>query len=238
MGKSSTPAQAAQPTTVVNNSSPWAGQQSYLSFGFKQAQDAYNQSLKLAAQPVAPSAATVAAQQQIMGTAAANQPLLAAGRNQLQATLGGDYLAAGNPYLQAMMQQTVTAMRPSIDSQFVGAGRYGSGAYANALDSSLSNAAANLAFQQYNQERGNQLSALNNLSQVAGEQYSGANALAAVGASQDAGRANQTNAAFDAIGKYMNLINGNYGSSSTQQTSYYTPPAVKTGLLDSLAKLF
>ena len=238
MGKSSSPAPAPQPATVINNSSPWAGQQPYLTFGFKQAQEAFNQSQALAKTPFTPSAATVAAQQQLLGAAAANQPLLSAGRDQLQATLGGDYLAAGNPYLQAMMQQTVTALRPTIDSQFEAAGRYGSGAYANALDSSLTNAAANLAFQQYSQERGNQLGALNNLSQVAGEQYSSANALGAIGASQDSAKAYQANAAFDSIGKYMSLINGNYGSSSTQQTSYYAPPVAKTGILDTLAKLF
>ena len=238
MGKSSAPAPTPQPSSVSTSSSPWAGQQGYLSYGFNQAQAAYKQSLNGLSNPAAPSAATVAAQQQILNAAAQNQPLLQAGRSQLQATLGGDYMKEGNPYLQSMMQQTVTALKPTIDGQFAGAGRYGSGAYANALDSSLTNAASNLAFQQYNQERNNQLNALGNLSQVAAEQYSGANAVAAVGASQDGAKTNQANALFDSIGKYMSLVNGNYGSTSTQQTSYYTPPAQKPDLLGTLAKLF
>ncbi|MDI9409790.1 MAG: hypothetical protein QM523_11185 [Candidatus Pacebacteria bacterium] len=239
MGKSTSAPPTPVPTNSVTNSAPWTGQQPFLNYGFEQAQAAFqNAQWQQAHKPFTPSAATVEGQKQILAAAQKNAPLLQAGQAQLQNTLNGDYMKAGNPYLQAMMEQTIQGLKPTIDGQFAAAGRYGSGAYANALDSSLANAASNLAFQQYSLERGNQVNGLTQLPAVAAEQYSGANAIAAIGASQDAAKMNQLNAPFDAIGKYMGLVNGNYGSSSTQQTSYYTPPAAKTGIIDTISKLF
>lgn len=78
-------------------------------------------------------------------------------------TLNGSYLSAGNPYFSNMVNQIGQAIQPQIDSQFSAAGRYGSGANQQAFASALANQAGQLAYQNYGAERGNQMSAVNNM---------------------------------------------------------------------------
>lgn len=96
---------------------------------------------------------------------AANQAtgLQGTGNNTLNNTLNGSYLSAANPYFGGMVSQLGDAIKPQVDGQFAAAGRYGSGANANTFADSLSRQAGQLAYQNYGAERGNQMSALNNL---------------------------------------------------------------------------
>jgi hypothetical protein len=69
----------------------------------------------------------------------------------LQSTIRGEYLT-GNPYIDQIIKQT----SGDIGSAFEGYGRYGSGAHGQAI----ANASAQLRYQNYAQERQNQMSAI------------------------------------------------------------------------------
>ncbi len=109
-------------------------------------------------------------------TDAANDPWLANARTNgvldqvglapLRATARGDYLTQNNPYFQQMVDNSIAAARPSIDAAFAGSGRLGSGAHANAFADAAARAATSLGYQDYQQERGNQLQAARLLNQL------------------------------------------------------------------------
>ena len=89
--------------------------------------------------------------------------------------------SAGNPYLQNMFGTMANAVTPRVASAFEGAGRYGSGAYANALSSALTDTAGNLAYQNYANERGNMLRADALAPTLANQDYTDIGQLAAAG---------------------------------------------------------
>lgn len=99
----------------------------------------------------------------VNNAANAGTALFGQGNQQLADTLNGTYLSAGNPAFQSMLSQINQGLQPQIAGAFEGAGRYGSGAYANAYANALANAVAPLAFQNYSTERGNQLAAAQSL---------------------------------------------------------------------------
>jgi len=224
--------------TVTTNTAPWSGQQPYLSFGFQQAQDLYNQGgpqyypgATLA--PVSDEttrALALQAQRALQGS-----PLNAAAQAGALGTARGDYLSAGNPYLQNMFSSIANTVTPSITGTFEGTGRYGSGAYANALTSALANTAGNLAYQNYNNERGNMMQADAQAPTLANQDYTDIGQLASVGDARQQLAQQNINAAVDrynynqnlpynTLANYMKMIQGNYGSSSTQTTQNYANP--------------
>ena len=160
-----------------------------------------------------PSASTLAAQAMMAEIATKDNPSLSAAQNQVNATLSGYNMQQGNPFLQQMIGQTQAALRPQLDGSFEQAGRYGSGAHANAVDSALANSAANLAFQQYNSERANQMAAVNAVPALTNARFTPANQLAQSGAMQDS--LNQAilnqklNNPYINLNNYMKLV-GNY----------------------------
>jgi hypothetical protein len=89
--------------------------------------------------------------------------LFAAASPSLTDTLNGSYLSAGNPYFQSMFQGVANTVTPAVAGSFEGNGRYGSGAFANAVSSSLAQQAANLGYSNYTAERGLQTSAQQSL---------------------------------------------------------------------------
>ncbi len=87
---------------------------------------------------------------------AARQPsvyeqLPEAGANQLLSTIRGDYLN-GNPYIDEVIRRSMA----DVNSQFQGSGRYGSGAYQDAL----MRGAGGIRYANYSGERQNQLNAV------------------------------------------------------------------------------
>lgn len=78
-------------------------------------------------------------------------------------TLKGSYLSSGNPDFQSMLTQSLQGLQPTIDGQFEQSGRYGGGANANAWASAATNLAGSLGYQNYTNERGNQLTAAGQL---------------------------------------------------------------------------
>lgn len=77
----------------------------------------------------------------------------------LTPSANGSYLSSGNPEFKGMVGRIADALEPQIDGSFGAAGRYGSGANANAFASALTNESGNLAYQNYNDERARQLQA-------------------------------------------------------------------------------
>lgn len=76
----------------------------------------------------------------------------------------GSQVGTQNPGFQGVVNQTALALQPQIDGGMAAAGRYGSGANANAFATALTNETGNLSFQNYIQQQANQLQAAGQLS--------------------------------------------------------------------------
>jgi hypothetical protein len=228
--------------TVTSSTAPWVGQQPYLSFGFQQAQNLYNQGgpQYYPGATVAPvsdettQALALQAQRALQGS-----PLNAAAQASALGTARGDYLSAGNPYLQNMFSSIANTVTPSVAGTFAGAGRYGSGAYANALTSALANTAGNLAYQNYSNERGNMMQANAQAPMLASQDYTDIGQLASVGDARQQLAQQNINAAVDrynynqnlpynTLANFIRMVQGNYGSSSTQTTTNTVNPIAGT----------
>jgi len=162
-------------------------------------------------------------------------PLNAAAQAGALGTAQGDYLSAGNPYLQNMFSSIANTVTPSVTGAFEGAGRYGSGAYAHALSDALATTAGNLAYQNYSNERGNMLQADALAPTLANQDYTDIGQLASVGDARQQLAQQGINSAVDrynydqnlpynTLANYMKMIQGNYGSSSTQTTQNSANP--------------
>lgn len=94
----------------------------------------------------------------LLGTIQSNfgtsNPNIAAAQGYNRDVLAGKYLS-GNPYLAQQIAATNRDVTNSVDSQFEQSGRYGSGAYAGTLGTSLANADNALRYQDYAQQMNN-----------------------------------------------------------------------------------
>ena len=187
---------------------------------------------------------------QMQATATQGSGLPNAAVQQAQGTLSGQYLPGqqgGNPYLDAMYQyaaEPVTrnyqeAVAPGIAMQYANAGRTGSGLYQNAMDQSrdtlarnLSGMASNMYGQAFEGERNRQIQALGMAPQTAPLSYYDTAQLMNVGQMQDTlaqqQLAEQYNRAvynqelpWDVLGRYQNMIRGQYGGQSSSQYPIY-----------------
>ena len=147
---------------------------------------------------VSPSQTTQTGLQALQQRATAGSPLVSQAQQQLQGTIGGDYLS-GNPFFQgafapaaaAATQQFQTAIG-DIGSAASKAGRYGSGAMGTLQDrasgqlaTSLSNTAGNLAYQNYADERARQQAATMAAPGMAQADYQDIQNLLAAGQAQE-----------------------------------------------------
>ena len=226
-----------QNTQTVQKSDPWEGQQTYLKDIFAQAQTQSAVPLEFyPGQTYAdPSAATTSALQGQIDRAMAGSPLTSAAQGQLTSTLSGDYLDAGNPYLGAAFNSAANAVIPRMASTFEGSGRYGSGAAANATASALTDLAGNMAYQNYGDERMNQMRGMMFAPQMAQQDYFDIAKLAEAGAAQEdlaqqgineaQARFNfEQNQPWQQLGLYSNLVQGYYGGQQeTNQTLPRSP---------------
>ena len=191
-------------TTTRNTAEPWSGVQPYLKQGFSDASSLYKQGAPAyyPGQTVAPlSGYTEGALDWQAQRATAGSPVMQSAQNELQKTLSGDYLQQGNPYLQGAInkaiqpitQQYENVVMPGLDSTFSGAGRYGSGAHQQAANQGYSDymrtvgdTANQMAYQNYGDERTNQLRAQMFAPQMAQADYFDINQLGAAGSALDA----------------------------------------------------
>ena len=104
-----------------------------------------------------------------------------------RATARGDFLG-GSAGLDAAISRALDPVQDRIQSQFARAGRLGSGANQEVLQRGLSDAASNIAYQDYARERQNQLAAQQNLAGLQQAQFG--TALQGLGAAQAIGAEN------------------------------------------------
>jgi hypothetical protein len=170
-------------------------------------------------------------------------PLTGAAQGELTKTLSGDYLNAGNPAFSGMMDRVSAEIRPRLDAQFAGSGRYGSGAHANAMASALTDAGSQLAYQDYGRERDNMMRGMLFAPQLAQQDYYDASKLAEVGGvredfaqqginDQMARHDFSQQEPWNRLGLYSGIINGiNAGGTSTGTS---TQPRRSLGMGDAL----
>ena len=238
--------------TSTIDSSPWGPQQEHLKNIFSGAETAYN-----SASPsyfpdstvVGFSPQTEAALGGIEARALAGSDLQQAGMDQALATTRGDYLNA-NPFLTGaynaasapVIEQWQNQIAPGIDSSFAGAGRMGSGLYAqqrntaeNTLGRNLTDMSSKMAYANYAQERQNQLDMAGQSGAMAQQEYGDLNKLMAVGAAREGLEQAQLgdqiqrfnfeqNRPWDQLARYSGLVSGGYGSQQETGTPIYSNP--------------
>lgn len=121
----------------------------------------------------------------------------------------GSQVGNANPNFQSMIDQYSRALQPQIDGPMAAAGRYGSGADANAFASALTNKTGDLAYQNYTQGLTNQLTAAGQL---------GAN------------NANDTNARLTAAGLTPGLTQSALAPGTTLTTAGTVVPLAAQGI--------
>jgi hypothetical protein len=243
-----------QVVTQTTNSSPWGPQQEYLQDIFGQAQDLYNAdgpSYYPDSTVVEFSPESQQALQMTQDRALSGSPLREEAVNQNLAAVRGDYLSAGNPFLQGAYNQAANVVTdqfnnqvaPGIDSQFAGSGRMGSGLYANArnraedtLGRNLTEMGERMSYNNYANERSNQMMAMQTAPGMAMTDYQDASQLANVGAAREGqaqaqlqDRVNRynydQNQPWNKLAQYSGLVSGGYGSQGSQSTPVYSNTA-------------
>lgn len=236
-------------TTTVQKADPWSGQQPYLTDIFTQAQtlsgtpqEFYPGQTFADQSPETQLAMGAQANRAVMGS-----PLTGAAQNELTQTLSGSYLDAGNPYFSNAMNAAANQIRPRIDSQFAAGGRYGSGLHSGTMAQALSDTAGQLAYQNYGDERMNQMRGMLFAPQMAQQDYFDIAKLAEVGASQEDYTQQSINDAmqrwnyeqnepWQRLGQYSNLTQGFYGGTTNTDSSVQMPPrSIGAGLLGGAA---
>lgn len=224
-------------TKTVTKAEPWKPLQPYLTDALADAQTIYNRGAPkyYPGETVAPmSNYTKGSLNAMAQRAAAGSPVVRSAQQQLTNTLGGQYLSAGNPYFQGALGAAIRPMintftdqvMPGLDSNFSGAGRYGSGAHAlassdaaNQLASQVGDVASQMAYQNYGDERQNQLRAMLFAPEMAAQDYKDISMLGLAGqgydqynqAKIDAAKAKydyQQNADMQWIQNYIGLLGG------------------------------
>lgn len=240
-------------STQSTSSNPWGPQQDYLKEIFTGAQDAYKSeqpSYFPDSSVVGFSPQTEQGLSQIEGMALAGSPLQDSAMQQAQSTVQGDYLnnnqflqGAYNAAAQPMIDQWQNQIAPGIDSSFSGAGRMGSGLYAqqrNASEDTLSRGLADMggkmAYQNYSDERNRQQEMIGAAPGMAASRYNDANQMMAVGGAREGleqsrlqdemNRFNfEQNRPWDQLAKYSGIVGGGYGSETTTDTPLYSNPS-------------
>lgn len=174
--------------------------------------------------------------------AKAGSPLVDASQNQVQSTIEGDYLNAGNPYFGQMAERVRAQVQPQIDARFATAGAAGSPLANRALGLGLGDALGSLAYQNYGDERQRQLQGSLVAPELANQDYYDIAKLGEVGATKENLQQQQINEQvarhefaqmepWERLGLYNQMIQGNYGGTSESQSSGGQRAPVGAGLL-------
>jgi len=189
---------------------------------------------------VSPSQQTQAALAAAQQRATTGNPLVPAAQQQALNTVQGNFLG-GNPFFQGAFrgatQGAQTAYQDAVNqalSNASRAGRYGSGAMGTALDraggtfaNALTNTAGQLAFQNYDIERGRQQAMIGAAPQLAGADYEDINKMLQLG---QVAEGYQETALADAVNRFnfaqqapyqklQSYLSGAYGAPSGMQVS-------------------
>lgn len=135
-------------------------------------------------QMVAPlSQAQNAAIQMTQQRATSGSPLMRSAQQQMQDTIGGKYLQ-GNPYLDAVLNRSLGDIQGRMGQLAVGSGSFGNSGVAAIQAREMADAANNIRYQNYDQERQRQLAATGAAPGMAQADYMDANQLMAAGGMQ------------------------------------------------------
>ena len=256
-------------TTTTQNTTPWSGQAPYLSDVFTHASDIYgnvmgNPQSMVAGFTPAQNQAMGITQNVANGTNFGNSPSVnnAAGgytANVLNGNTSANPASSAfaqfangsmmnSPYQagalnaanNAITRAYQTATAPQTASAFEGSGRYGSGAYGQAvsqnqqdLATQLGNTDAALVNSMYQQNMGNMLAGAQGLSNqqnaalsMAPNTVNSINAAATnlynMGGNQQALAQSQLNAPWQQLSDYSGMLQGNYGGTTTSTQPYYS----------------
>lgn len=240
-----------QVITQESKSRPWYPQGQYLLGGFDWARQVAQSPGQQNPVPMNP-VTNEGLQGIIQGARDPNSPTNVS-IDTLTGTARGDFLG-GNPYytsayetaVRPMIEQFNSEIAPGIDAAFSGAGRYGSGLYAQArnraedtLTRGLGDVATNMGYANWNDERTRQLQAAGVLPSMANAPNE---ALVNAGNAYQGQAIGEQQFPWQQVAKFMNLVGGqSYGSntSSTQTVpTYSNPVAGGLGALLGINQLF
>lgn len=175
--------------------------------------------------------------------ALAGSPLTMNAQDIANRTIRGDFVMANNPYFQQAFEAAASPVRSNIQSTFSKAGRLGSGANVDVLSRSLGDLAGSMAFKNFADERGRQLSTAAAAQNFRDMAFADPSRLAQVGAAREGlaqaqlqdeiNRFNfQENVNRQKLQDYAALIRGGtLGSTVTaDQPTFYNPAANYLGL--------
>lgn len=252
-------------TETKQTSDPWSAQQPYLKQAFSEAQNLYENnnpqyypdSTVASQTPMQEMAINMQAARAVNGSPVtdASKTALTGVLNSNTSDLPGygtlqqfsDGQMYDNPEWQSVVNKTMASTLPSLTSQFVSGNRMNDPNAAYAVSSGLGDAIGNLAYQNYNQQQQNQLSAAGKLADtgltqqsnvirgsalaptVANQDYTDIGQLAAAGQTQQdynqqqlddqvsRWNYNQT-LPYEKLNQYLSQIGGSYGNSTTLST--------------------
>lgn len=161
--------------------------------------------------------------------AAAGSPVMTQANNLLGQTLGGNFLQ-GNPYLDAISNQTNQQVTSQVNRMFGNnANAWGSSPHQQVLARELSDAQNRLRYQNYGDERQRQMQSMLFAPQAAAADYADANAMLQAGGVLQGQNQNIANAnynefmraqewPFKGLGAFGSALGFNPGSTSTVTT--------------------
>jgi len=230
--------------TKTQDNAPWEPTQEGLKHGLSEARRLYDSS-----SPEYYGGSTVTdwspeSEQALSMTrdrALAGSDIQQAGRDTFMDTVSGANLVNGNPHFQSafdaavrpMVDRYTNQLAPGVDSQFNGANRMGSNAYATSRNSvddtfarAMTDSAAKMMRDDYTMERNYQNAAAAAAPQYASNDYNDFARLAGVGSAregksgeylqEDINRHNfEQNQPMAKLGDFMGILGGGYGGTST-----------------------
>ena len=222
--------------TSVSTSDPWSGQAPFLSHAFGEAERLYGTGgpSYFPNSTVTPFAQeTEQSLQGRYGRAQSGSPLLQAGQDQTRRTASGEYLQAGNPHIQGVVDRFHNLINPQVKGAFAAAGgQGGSAGETQAYSQALSDAVAPYLFNSYESERGRMQDASQISPMMASADFMDYDQMALVGAEREGlgERQLQDQIArhdfgqqrpYSNLGAYLGFLGGNYGGTQTTQQPLY-----------------
>lgn len=255
--------QGSTTSTTTQKSEPWSAQKPYLEKGFSEAERIYD-SEKPEYFPwdttVGWSPETTMAMDAQSNRAMTGSPVNMEANNQYAKTLRGDYLnPQSNPYLantiatavQPIASQFTNTTMPALKSTWAKAGRYGSPGHGfaerNASESFLNavgKTAGDIAFGNYNTERGRQTGLIPGAPDFAARDYDDFGKLAEVGSAYEGQAQQELQSNIDRfdfeqnkdaakLAQYMSVVGDkNWGGTTTGTATrpYFKPDPFATAL--------
>ena len=239
---------------TTQTSSPWDKQIPFLKYGFDEAARLYQKpgpeyypgSTVAGFSPEQNQAFGLGTQRALGGSQDIN-----AARGYTNDVLGGKYLNS-DPYKDQVFQNVQQKVMPSVNSQFMGSGRYGSDMHADTQTRALTEAYAPYASQQYQQGLDRMNWAAGMAPTWAANDWNDIAALESIGQQkQQLGQSELNDAVnrwqyysqlpYDKLGQFLNSIGGNYGGTvvgkmpSNQPSGWQQAAGAGLGLLGLFA---